>query len=217
MKIFKNLLTPEQVQHFKDYWKNNSDKIYVNWTDGDQLIDRRLHIHADSDEYKQIDQIVRKEFPEYKGMWGGLQEQTFPHNIHIDDYCVRKFADKEKTENRIWTYIFALDTVPEFKTIVWEETAFSNDEFHHWVKNWGATKQIENKKTNISQTEDLEHTFDQNQNDYMADYLTLSGVFTYSTGDAAVFNAKQFHCTSNWTKYPQHKSRFLLQLHLMTD
>ena len=212
MKIFKNLLTQEQVQYFKDYWTNNPNQIYVNWTDGDQLIDKRLPLR-DGPAYDQIDQIVRKEFPDYKNMWAGLQEQSFPHNIHIDDY----FANNENSGNRIWTYIFSLDTVPEFKTIVWEETAFDNAELHRWIENWGATKQIENKKTNISQTEDLEHTFDQNQNDYMSDYLTLSGVFTYSAGDATVFDAKQFHCTSNWTKYPQHKARRLLQVHVITD
>jgi hypothetical protein len=213
MKIIKNLLTPEQVHHFKNYWKNNPEKIYVNWSDGDQIVDNRLSITPGSEEYILIEKLMRQEFPTHKNLWTALQEQSFSHNIHIDDYL----ADQENVDNQIWTCVFALDTIPEFKTFVWKETAFDNKELHQWVANWGDNKQSMNRKSNISVTHDLEHTFDPNQNDYIADYLELDGIFTYSAGDAVLFNAKQFHCTSNWTKYPQHKMRRLLQVHLSTN
>ena len=57
-------------------------------------------------------------------------------------------------------------------------------------------------------------TYDENQNDYMCDYLTLDGIYTYKAGNGCLFNARQMHCTNNWTKYKKFKYRELLQIHL---
>jgi hypothetical protein len=105
-----------------------------------------------------------------------------------------------------------LDTVPEFKTIVWKETAASNAKLHEYIANWGQHRT--EKISDISQTEDLEHTYDENQNDYMCDYLTLDGIYTYKEGSGCLFDARQFHCTSNWPKYKKFKNRELLQIHV---
>ena len=55
---------------------------------------------------------------------------------------------------------------------------------------------------------------DENQNDYMCDYLTLDGIYTYKKGSGCLFDARQFHCTSNWPKYKKFKNRELLQIHV---
>ena len=65
--------------------------------------------------------------------------------------------------------------------------------------------------------EDLEHTYDDNQHDYFADYLHLDGIYTYKSGSGVLFNARQYHCTSNWLKYPDFLQRELLQVHIMCE
>ena len=71
--------------------------------------------------------------------------------------------------------------------------------------------------SNISEIEDLEHTYDANQEAYMADYLTLDKIYTYQTGTACLFDATQLHCTSNWIKYNKFPHRELLQIHVTTS
>ena len=108
----------------------------------------------------------------------------------------------------------ALDTVPEFRTIVWKEKCCDNEELHRYVAKWGEERDHWPRVSNISAVEDLEHTFDKNQGDYLADYLELDGVFSYEQGSTALFETVQLHCTSNWCKYPQHNLRELLQIHV---
>jgi len=206
MKIIDAIITDDQITALKSYWENNSDKRYVNWTDGDQLIDMRCVISPFAPEFQIIKSIVAKDFPITSKIWSAYQQQTFAHNIHIDDY-------ESENDNPTFTYVIALDTVPEYKTIVWKETTASNEELHKYVANWAQTKK--EKTSNISQTEDLEHTYDQNQLDYMCDYLTLDGIFAYKAGSGCLFNARQLHCTSNWTKNPDLKNRELLQIHVV--
>ena len=206
MKIIDSIITEDEVAIFKNYWKNNADKRYVNWTDGDQLIDTRCQLSSDTSEFQIIKSIVAKDFPDTISIWCAYQQQSFAHNIHIDDYG-------SEENYPAYTYIISLDTVPEFKTIIWKETARNNANLHEYIANWGQNRT--EKISNISQTEDLEHTYDENQNDYMCDYLTLDGIYTYKEGSGCLFDARQFHCTSNWPKYKKFKNRELLQIHVM--
>ncbi len=70
--------------------------------------------------------------------------------------------------------------------------------------------------TQRGETEDLEHTISPVQNIYIADYLTLDGVFTYKAGSCCLFDASQLHCTNNWRKYVQFSDRQLLQIHVLS-
>ena len=207
MKMIESILTDDQIKTIKNYWENNSDKRYVNWAEGDKLIDIRCEIEPTAPEFQIIKSIVDKDFSDPIRMWSAYQRQSLPHNIHIDDYGIEQ-------EYAAYTYIISLDTVPEFKAIVWKETSANNKEFRKYIADWGQNRK--EKVSNISEIEDLEHTYDENQNDYMCDYLTLDGIYTYKAGNGCLFNARQMHCTSNWTKHKQFTHRELLQIHVIT-
>jgi hypothetical protein len=110
-----------------------------------------------------------------------------------------------------------MDTVPEFKAIIWKEKCWDNQQLHKFVEQWGKLKPIKKKTSNISELEDLEHTLDENQQSYMADYLTLDSIYTYQAGTACLFDATQLHCTSNWKKYNKFPYSELLQIHVTSE
>jgi hypothetical protein len=210
MLLLDQIISDSEISAFKQYFQNHFDKKYVNWQNGDDIIDHRLNIDKNSPEFKIINRIVKTNFSNPVDMWSAYQRQTNPHSIHIDDYG----SDSKLFR---YTYILAMDTVPEFKSIVWKETCWNNDALHTFVEQWGKIRKFKKKISNISETQDLEHTFDQNEQSYMADYLTLDGIYTYQTGTACLFDATQLHCTSNWKKYNKFPYRELLQIHVLNS
>jgi hypothetical protein len=210
MLLLNQIISEEEISIFKKYFQTNFDKKYVNWQVGDQIIDHRLIIDETAPEFGIIRRIVEKNFKNPTNCWSAYQRQTNPHSIHIDDYG----ADKDLYR---YTYILAMDSVPEFKSIVWKETCQDNTMLHKFVADWGRLKRLKKKTSNISETEDLEHTFSEDQQSYMSDYLTLDGIYTYQTGTACLFDATQLHCTSNWKKYNKFPYRELLQIHVATE
>jgi hypothetical protein len=98
---------------------------------------------------------------------------------------------------------------------VWKEKSWDNAELHIFVNQWGKLRKLKKKVSNISEVEDLEHTYDKNQESYMADYLNLDGIYSYKAGTAVLFDATQLHCTSNWKKYNEFPYRELLQIHIL--
>ena len=109
-----------------------------------------------------------------------------------------------------------MDTNPDFKTLIWCEKFSSVDEWVSYIHQWGENRQLINKTSDISQLEALDHTFDANQNDYIVDYLTLDGVFTYTSGSGVLFDARQVHCTNNWRKFG-YTHRDLLTIHIVNE
>jgi hypothetical protein len=217
MILLDQIISESEIVAFKKYFQNNFDKKYVNWSsDDEQIIDHRLTISESSPEFEIIRRIVANNFTKDPvKIWSAYQRQGKPHNIHIDDYG-SELKDK-LTQHFRYTYILAMDTVPEFKAVIWKEKCWDNEELHTFVQQWGKLKKFKKKISNISESEDLEHTFDQNQESYMADYLTLDGIYTYKIGTACLFDATQLHCTSNWIKYNKFPYRELLQIHVLTD
>jgi hypothetical protein len=203
-------LTPEEVNLFKDYWNERQEHSYVNWRIGDEVLDRRLGIRKNTPQWDIIERIVGKHFATTKHIWSAYQRQNLAHHIHIDDY-------EKDNEGFRYTFVFSLDTEPRFKTYVWKNTCHDNEELFKFVSNWGEIKHTLVKKSNISSVEDLEHTYDENQQEYMCDYLDLDGIFTYKAGSGVLFNATQMHCTSNWLKYNDIAYRDLLQIHVLSD
>ena len=205
MKIIDNLVNTDEIATLKEFWNTKADRVYVNWEAGEDVIDHRLQILQGDPEWDIIKRIVLADCPTATDIWSALQRQNRAHNIHIDDYS-------KQTPYPTWTYVIALDTIPEFKTYVWKEKSGSNDEMiEEYFKNWDFDTAI--KISNLSETEDLEHTVDTHCGKYLADYLNLDGIYTYETGRGCLFETIQLHCTSNWNKYPQYKMRELLQIH----
>jgi hypothetical protein len=210
MLLLNQVISEEEISAFKNYFQNNFDKKYVNWQVDDQVIDHRLTIQETSPEFKIIRRIVLNNFKNPIKFWAAYQRQSIPHNIHVDDY-------ERDSDLYRYTYILAMDSVPEFKAIIWKETCRTNNDLCAFVEQWGETRKFKKKVSNISETEDLEHTFDENQKSYMADYLTPDGIYSYQTGTACLFDASQLHCTSNWKKYNKFSHRELLQIHVLSD
>lgn len=211
MLLLQNVITQSEIDTFKKYFLDNFERNYVNWVQDGQIIDHRLIIRENSPEFDIIRRIASLNFPNPHKVWSAYQRQSQPHQIHIDDY-----ESTNKGMQR-YTYILAMDTVPEFKAIVWKEKCWDNEELHKFVTDWGRMRRFKKKISNISQIEDLEHTFDSNQQDYMCDYLELDGIYTYQTGTACLFDATQLHCTSNWLKYKKFPYRELLQIHVLNS
>jgi hypothetical protein len=208
MKILENVFNADDIKMFRDFWNNNWEKrSYVNWKIGDEILDRRLMLTAGK-EFDRILEVVHRYFKNPANVWSAYQQQRFAHQIHIDDYM-------KESPLPCYTMVFSMDTIPEFRTIVWKETAKNNNELHQRIASWAENKP--QKTSNISETQDLEHTYDENNQDYFADYLELDGIYSYKAGNGVFFNARQYHCTSNWLKYPQYQHRQLLQVHILSD
>jgi len=210
MKIYNNLLSKDECEAFKSFWQKNKDSSYVNAEVDGQIIDRRIVITPEYKPYYDIvKRIVNRVFENTYDMWAAYQEQSFCHDIHIDDYR------KEQSKHDRYTIILSMDTIPEFRTVVWRDECINNDELTKRVKFWQLKHKF-SRRSNISEDQDLEHTINYN-NDYFCDYLVLDDVYTYKQGGGAAFKATQLHCTSNWKKYPQFTSRQLLQIHTLAD
>jgi hypothetical protein len=211
MKILNNLLSEEQIDLFKQYWDDYPNQRYVNWKIGDEVLDYRMLVKSNPVLWKIVTDIVSQDFSDTVEIWSALQSQRFAHNIHVDDYGVEKYPDIP-----MYTYIFALDTVPEFKTVVWKEIVKSNADIPNYLKLWNLKRHKLPKVSTISTEQDLEHTYDENAQAYLCDYLTLDGIFEYQAGSGVLFNGRQLHCTSNWLKYKKFNSRELLQIHVVS-
>lgn len=211
MLLLDQLISESEIQMFKNYFLDNFDKKWVNWKLDGKTIDHRQTIEKTSPQFKIVQRIVGKNFARPIKIVAAYQRQSLPDNIHIDDY------ESENTEHFRYTYILAMDTVPEFKAIIWKETCWNNDALHKFVHKWGNTRRFKKTLSNISEIEDLEHTYDVNQQSYLADYLTLDGIYSCKIGTGCLFNATQLHCTSNWTKYKKFSHGELLQIHVLNS
>lgn len=210
MTLLENIITEDEINVIRNFYEVNKERCYVNWQEGNKIIDIRCMIDSTNQlEFKIIENIVAKHFKNPIDIWAGYQRQSNPHNIHIDDYGINEDKD-------VYTFIISFDTIPEFKTFVWKEQSPSNAEFHKYIAKWGEERNNLIKISNLSETEDLEHTKDINQDAYMCDYLELDDIYSYRKGCGILFNAKQFHCTSNWVKYNKWNFRELLQIHVST-
>lgn len=209
MRYLSNALSHSECEQFQNFWvKNESDRAYVNWEQNGKVLDRRLRIMDHDPEWSIIMRVVNDNFSSTTDVWAAYQQQQFAHNIHIDDYA---------KEQPLPTYTFVLSVVtePRFRTILWKETALHNEDMQKKLIHWHSIRDQAQKLSNISETEDLEHT-SAPDGTYFADYLTPDGVFCYKKGDGVLFNARQYHCTSNWTKYPEFTHREFLQIHVVS-
>jgi hypothetical protein len=211
MKIYDQLINESEIATLKEFFKNHQDKKYVNWAVNDYIIDNRIMINPNSAEFDIVRKIVSIKFDNPKLVWAAYQRASGSHNTHIDPG-----DDGNHIENYRYTIIVAMDTNPDFKTLIWCEKFSSVNEWVSYIQQWGENRQLTNKISNISQLEALDHTFDTNQNDYIVDYLKLDGVFTYTSGSGVLFDARQVHCTNDWCKLG-HTHRDLLTIHIVNE
>lgn len=214
MHIIDHAFSPDDIRCFRDLWDQKRSEAYVNWIDDQhRLIDHRFTV-VDTDSpappYEPaasiIERVVRKHFADPISWWAALQRQTNPHGLHIDEYNNDKMTPEQGI--RTYTFIVPLETQPLFKAIIFREISYDNA---------AMIQEMFNKKTkisDISQHEDLDHMPRLEQDLNIADFLELDGIFSYQEGSTVLFNAKQWHTTSNWRRHTQFTHRDLLQIHV---
>jgi hypothetical protein len=212
MIIINHAITSSQIKTIRNYVDNNPKNNYTNWIENNEVIDNRWNLNLNDPNLSFITSLVSEYFDKWDKVWSAYQIQTNPHNVHIDEYGKDVWP-----EIKCWTFVIALDTIPEFKTIIWKEEFRDGLSFSNWIQNHWAINRTNMTKNTVSQEQDLEHTYDQNNEDYLVDYLTLEGIFTYKKGSAVLFDGNKLHCTSNWKKYPQFSQRELLQVHVLSN
>lgn len=209
MHVIENILTHEEIDSLREIWRRVQDLEYVNFQHKDgRIVDHRYPLESDSEGWALVEKIVYRNFPNATGIWSALQRQTNPHNVHIDNYMKETLRPDEVWNT--WTYIIPLETIPEFKVIIWQERAVTNAVMQESFTQFGE------KKSDISEREYLDHLPRFGENN-AGDCFTLDGIFTYRKGAGCLFGAKQFHTTNNWRRYPQHTYRELLQIHLFSE
>jgi hypothetical protein len=212
MIIIDRAITDDQINCVRTYVNDHPASKYVNWIEKDTAIDTRWRLNLKDLKLYFITSLVNEYFNSWDKIWSAYQIQTNPHNIHIDEYGKTFWP-----EVKCWTFILAFDTVPEFKTLIWKEEFRDGQSLSKWIEDQWTVNKANMPKTTVSKDYDLEHTYDENNEDYLADYLTPEGVFQYKKGSAVLFDGNKLHCTSNWKKYPQFDRRELLQIHVLSN
>lgn len=210
MKYLSNVITDQECEAFKQFWRREeAERAYVNWEQDGKVLDRRLRLLETDPEWEIVMRIARQNFSNIEMVWAAYQMQHFAHNIHIDDYG-------KDQPLPTYTIVVSVVTEPKFKTIVWKESGENNLSLQQTLRDfWLAIDTQPTRITNISEIEDLEHT-PSRLDVWFVDYLHIDGIYVYKKGDAVLFNARQYHCTSNWTKHPEFTSREFLQIHVVS-
>ena len=73
MLLLDQIISDSEIFAFKQYFQNHFDKKYVNWQNGDDIIDHRLNIDKNSPEFKIINRIVKTNFSNPVDMWSAYQ------------------------------------------------------------------------------------------------------------------------------------------------
>jgi hypothetical protein len=182
--ISDQLLSQPQVDQLKEFWNQNQDRVKTKFY-GPEISkpDLRLIIHQHDDVYKLIKHVVDSMLPDQPKFYSAYERQHNPTPLHIDPTSV-------------YTFIISLDEDPRLKTLVWKEHFKSNEHWQNFVYSWQKPEIEPDFK--ISTAYPISHTYDENKELYLADYLTLDGVFEYRLGTAACFLGHQVHCSGNW-------------------
>jgi len=212
MIIVQDAITPAEAETVRHWAASHPKRQFLNWVENDRVIDNRWELNLAHPELSFVTGLVQRYFTDWDKIWSAYQIQTNPHNIHIDEYGKDVWPEK-----RCWTFVIAFDTIPEFRTIIWQEQFRDGADLAHWIEHTWAPGRSQMTRGDISTHQDLEHTYDHNNQDYLCDYLTLEGVFQYEKGTAVLFDGNKLHCTNNWRKYPQFDRRELLQVHVLSN
>ncbi len=220
LQIKHNVISAEEIALFRSYYNTFSDQKYINaestdhlFSDQGPVIDHRLLIEEKNSKqcWNIVKRVTQDFLPGCKNIWANYQRQRLPHNLHVDDYC--KHFDVPT-----YTIIIALDDCPEFNVVIFNEEAKSNDDLKEKKYAWATpAPKMSLKKSNVSQTADVEHTIDPVHRQYYVDWLTHEGTVSYTAGTGTFFLASQIHCSGNWKKYNKFEYKDLVQIHAHYD
>jgi len=215
MKLLENIISADDIAVFKQYWEDYNHLHYINSYPTDNnphkqispFTDQRLLIVENTPAWDICRRVVDSVAEEGPGqpIWCNYQRQAIPHKLHVDEYGKNRL-------NPTWTIIMSMDTVPEFKAVIFKEQFNESDDLDAAMREHDYTLP---EKNNTSVTDDMDHmdlVFN-GKNYNFCNWLTLDGVFSYRAGNGALFDTNQAHSTSNWRKYPEFTYRDLVQIH----
>jgi len=215
VQLLRDILTHDEIQSLRDYWNRYNELSYVNcWTypghayrDRSEYIDRRLVIVNDSDQGRIMKRIVDDIWPgQNLSFWANFQRQAVCHQLHVDEYGTDRV-------NPTWTIIIALDTVPEWKAVIFKEMFNGNSKLNDFVAKIDYRSP---PKGDYSKLHDLDHMdkWVDGVNYNFCNWFEIDGVFCYEAGCGVLFDTNQAHTTNNWPKYPKFTHRDLIQIHI---
>lgn len=184
LTITPQLLDQTEIDQLRQFWDQNQSRAETKFYGPEvQTPDQRLILRPWDSVYKLIKHVVDSTLPDQPKFYAAYERQYNPTPLHIDPTSV-------------YTFIISLDQDPRIKTLVWKETFDSPDHWHSFVCEWQRTDDM--VSSGISNQFAISHTYDENKELYLADYLDFEGVFEYNLGTAACFLGHQVHCSGDW-------------------
>ena len=214
-QIVDNLITADEIAAFKRFRNEHQSQA---WIDGylppedannpGSVIDHRILITEEHSVRSIIERVTRRFLPNAVNIWANYQRQTYPHILHVDDYC------KDYSPAPTYTVIIALDDAPEHSAVLYQEEAASCADLDRmYVECCNGGRDSTPQKNEWSKYEDIEHTVEKFTGTYFGDWLTPDAVFRYRAGSGVFFKASQIHCSGNWRKYNKFTHKDLVQIH----
>ena len=210
MKIYKNKITDETLQIFRNHYERYKGIKKLNDINSHD-IDIRTRIWPEHEAWKEIKKICIEHFPDVKDkeIYANYQRQSKPTFMHVDEYGAFR-------ENPTWTIIIPMHDDPRLSVVIWKKIFNNNDELKNFIMNF--PYDTSKKLNNVSEQVALQHTpFNYKQpNEFLSDYVDLDGVFNYRLGDYVFFDTNQLHVTSNFSLLNEYKHKDLVQIHIGT-
>ena len=211
MQIFYDALSPTTIDVFRKHYDQYKDNVDVNHITS-HGIDIRTLIRSGTEAHVEIKKLCQKHFPDTEDdqIYANYQRQATPTFMHVDEYGKNR---KEKT----WTIIIPMHTDERLSVVLFKEIFNCNEDLKELVQNFPYDTSV--KKSNVSQQVPIDHTpFNyKKENDYLADYMELDGIFKYKLGDYVLFDTNQLHCSSNFKLYKEYEYKDLVQIHIGTS
>jgi hypothetical protein len=211
MQIFHDALSPTTIDVFRKHYDENKDNININHINS-HGIDTRTVMLPGSEAFAEVKKLCLKHFPgtEDEQIYANYQRQTKPTFMHVDEYGKDR---KQKT----WTIIIPMHTDERLGVVLFKEIFNSNEDLKKMVQTFPYDASV--KKSNVSQQVTIDHTpFNYKKEDeYLADYLELDGIFKYKIGDYILFDTNQLHCSTNFKVYKEYQHKDLVQIHIGTS
>ena len=210
MKIYHDAISPATIEIFRRHYdenKNNNKTHLKNSHD----IDTRTMIYSGTEAFAEVKKLCQKHFPDPQNnqIYANYQRQSSPTFMHIDEYGKNR---KQET----LTIIIPMHTDDRLSVVLFKEMLNCNEDLHEMIKSFPYETSV--KKSNVSEQVPIDHTpFNyKKENDYLADYLELDGIFKYKIGDYVLFDTSQIHCSSNFKIYKEYEHKDLVQIHIGT-
>ena len=202
-KIFRNLISPEEINLLQDYY-SQKPVMQTKFKDDAKTI---LKTKIKNSDYNIVDSIVYKIlWPKIKNIvgdhamtHGAYYESFYPYSIHTDTDSENVHAPKLDQHINLNLGIL----VPLTQSSV-DKTIF----FKHFVDHFSESTILPDK---IVQHDDLslfDHVSPWQKNKLK--FLQIDKIFQWKLGDIAIWNRNQIHCAGNFLSHETSKCHIAL-------